>query len=342
MKVGLIGAGEVGRACLLSLVMEGSAGEIVLVNRTPERARGMITDLRYGAALAGDTRLTAGGYDDLAGASLVIITAGVNEKTGGATDRNDDAGRLRLLEQNAAVYRDIVPRIAAAAPAAVLLVVTDPPDPLAALARQLAGLDHADRQSQLQLRTPRAGASAGEGVARPADTAERVISTGTLLDSERLRFHVAERIGVHPASVQGQVLGEHGTSQVVAWSGVRVGGVPLQKVLGLDDGRMAAFRQEVEEAVRYANITIIEGTGASQLGIGVVTARIARAILRDERVVLPVASHVPEFGTTLSVPSLVGRAGVLGRLLPELPADEAQALVRSAETIASAVEAIGP
>src|SRR5690606_28154730 len=80
MKVGLIGAGEVGRACLLSLVMEGSAGEIVLVNRTPERARGMITDLRYGAALAGDTRLTAGGYDDLAGASLVIVTAGVNEK----------------------------------------------------------------------------------------------------------------------------------------------------------------------------------------------------------------------------------------------------------------------
>lgn len=309
MKLGIIGAGAVGSACLLSLVLRGSAREIVLVNRNRERAKGAVTDLQYGATLAPRVELRAGDYADLAGASLVIVTAGANEKTGGATDRSDPAGRLRLLERNAEAYREIVPRVAAAAPHAVILVVTDPPDPLADLARRLAG--H-----------------------------ERIVSSGTYLDSLRFRFHLARRLGVSPRSVDAQVLGEHGTSQVFVWSGARVAGVPVLERLGAkeDPGEV---RNSIEREVRYANITIIEGTGASQLGIGVVTARIAEAVLRDERVVLPVGVHNPRYGVTFSLPGIVGRNGVEEILKPDISPEEREALARSARTLREASEKLG-
>lgn len=306
MKLGVVGAGAVGRACMLSLVMGQVAREIVLVNRTRKRAEGMVADLQYGATLGAAITLVAGDYADLKDAGVVMITAGVNEQAGGATDRDDEDGRLRLLEDNAKVYQDIIPQIVAAAPDAVLLVVTDPPDPLAELALALAGHD-------------------------------KVISSGTFLDTQRLRFHIAQRLGVHASAVQGLVLGEHGTSQVVVWSGVRVGGVPLADVLGYDQTRCKQFENDVEDEVRHANITIIEGTGASQLGIGVVASRLSRAILHDERLVLPVGSHVPEYGTTLSVPSIIGRQGIIRRLTPQLSEHEADLLDQSARKIAQAV-----
>ena len=128
MKVGIVGAGAVGSACLHSLVLRGPAREIVVVNRNRARAKGLITDLQYGALLAPPVELRDGDYADLSGAALVMITAGINEKTGGATDRSDPAGRLRLLDTNAVLYRDIVAKVAAAEPQAIILVVTDPPD----------------------------------------------------------------------------------------------------------------------------------------------------------------------------------------------------------------------
>ncbi len=120
MKVGIVGAGAVGTACMFAMALRGSAREIVLVNRSRERARGAVADLQYGAVLTPYVTLQAGSYDDLRGAAIVMITAGANEKTGGATDRGDSAGRLRLLATNATVYRDIVPRIVAVAPDALL------------------------------------------------------------------------------------------------------------------------------------------------------------------------------------------------------------------------------
>jgi L-lactate dehydrogenase len=168
MKIGIIGTGAVGAACALATLMRGIASEIVLVNRSRDRSRGMATDMGYGAPLSSVTKIRDGEYSDLADAALIMITAGVNEKTGGATDRNDPLGRLRLLDKNTAVYRDVVPKIVAVAPDAVLLVVTDPPDPLADLTRRLAGHD-------------------------------RVLSTGTLLDSLRFRVHLSRRLNVAPA-----------------------------------------------------------------------------------------------------------------------------------------------
>ena len=131
MKVGVIGIGKVGQACALSLVTRGSAREIVLIDLNRARAKAVATDLRYGAPCCPEVAIRDGDYADLTGAAVVILTAGVNEKSGGATDRSDPSGRLRLLDTNVGVFRDMVPKAVAVAPEAVLLVVTDPPDPLA-------------------------------------------------------------------------------------------------------------------------------------------------------------------------------------------------------------------
>lgn len=309
MKLGIVGAGAVGSACLHSVVMRGAAREIVVVNRNHDRAKGLVTDLQYGAVLAPPVELRAGHYADLAGAALVMITAGINEKTGGATDRSDPAGRLRLLDTNAALYRDVVAKIVAAAPDALILVVTDPPDPLADLARIVAGHD-------------------------------RVLSTGTFLDSLRFRFHLSQRLKVNPIDVQAQVLGEHGTSQVFLWSSAKVAGMSIQCALDVSGGCADEVRREVEREVRYANITIIEGIGASQLGIGVAAARIADAILRDERAVMPIGSFQPKYGVTLSLPSVLGRNGVNRIFEPEMSEEEKKGLERSAQTLQDALARI--
>ncbi len=306
MKVAIIGAGAVGAASLMALVMRGCATEIVLINRTPEKARGMATDIRYGTTLSPSVVVRAGDYADLKDAALVIITAGVNEKSGGATDRSDPAGRLRLLDTNIAVYRDIIARLDAVAPDALVLVVTDPPDPLADAVRMMGH--------------------------------ERVLSTGTYLDSLRFGFHLARRFGVSPGSVSAQVLGEHGTSEVFIWSSAQVNGVPVEALVAeRPRTELAQFRTDIEKEVRYANITIIEGIGASQYGIGLVCARIAEMILRDERAVIPIGAYNPEYGVTLSLPSVVGRAGVIEVLRPELPAHERNGLLRSVDALRAAV-----
>jgi L-lactate dehydrogenase len=309
MKVGIVGAGGVGSACLLSLVMRGVACQVVVLDKNHERAKGVVADLQYGATLSPAVELRAGDYPDLADAVLLIVTAGINEKAGGATDRSDPAGRLKLLDVNAGVYRAIVPKIVAVAPKAVILVVTDPPDPLADLARQLAG--H-----------------------------ERVLSSGTFLDSLRFRLHLARRLKVNPMYVEAQVVGEHGTSQVFLWSSARVGGTRIDRLLEQRGQSIDAFRQSVEQDVRFANITIIEGTGASQLGIGMVTARIAEAILRDEHAVIPIASYNPKYSVTISLPSVLGRQGVSQILEPEMSGQERQGFQRSAEILRNVVARI--
>src|ERR1700676_238125 len=200
MKIGIIGAGAVGAACTLATLIKGCASEIILVNRNRDRAKGMATDMGYGAPLSSVTKVTDGEYTDLAGSALVMITAGVNEKTGGATDRSDPQGRLRLLDKNADIYRELVPRTVRFAPQAVILVVTDPPDPLADIARACAG--H-----------------------------ERVLSSGTFLDSLRFRVHLAQHFKVDPAQVEAQVVGDHGTAQVFLWSTARIAGVPVKKLV---------------------------------------------------------------------------------------------------------------
>jgi L-lactate dehydrogenase len=310
VKIGIVGTGKVGCACALAMATRGSARTLVLVDRTRKRAQAVATDIRYGLPLGPEVGIVDGDYDALAGSSLVMITAGVNEKTGGATDRGDPQGRLRLLEKNAAIYRDIVPRVVKHARDAVLLVVTDPPDPLADVARECAG--HA-----------------------------RVLSSGTFLDSLRFRVHLGGRFGVDPKSVEAQVVGDHGTSQVFLWSSARIAGVPLEKVIAAHGERFEDVRKAIEQEVRYANITIIEGNEASQFGIGIVSARIAELVTRDARAVIPIGSFKKRYGVTLSLPSVVGRDGVIEVLDPEMSIAEAEAVELSAATLQQALRQIG-
>src|SRR3979490_1006735 len=285
-RIGVVGVGAVGCACAMAAVNRGSAREIVLIDRTRKRAEAVATDLRYGTPLVPKVTVTDGDYGDLAGAALVMITAGINEKTGGATDRNDPQGRLRLLDKNAEIYREIVPPVVGAAPRAVILVITDPPDPLADIARTSAGHD-------------------------------RVLSTGTFLDSLRFRVHLAEHFDVDASQVEAQVIGEHGTSQVFLWSTARIAGLPIGALIEERGETVDTVCQEIEKNVRYANITIIEGNDASQFGIGIVAARITEMVVRDERAVIPIGSYNNRFGVTLSLPSIVGRNGVVRSFEPE-------------------------
>jgi L-lactate dehydrogenase len=208
------------------------------------------------------------------------------------------------------IYRDIVPRIVRAAPDAVLLIVTDPPDPLADIAR---------------------------AAARGARVEAPVISTGTLIDSLRFRVHLARHFGVDAGSVEADVIGDHGVSQVFLWSSARVGGVPIETLLKTRGETLKALREQIEKEVRYANITIIEGHDASQYGIGIVSARIAEMVLRDERAVVPIGSLQKDFGVTLSLPSVVGRGGVIDMLQPELSDDERDGLRKSAQNMKDAL-----
>jgi L-lactate dehydrogenase len=310
VKIGIIGAGAVGSACAFATVMRGCAREVVLLDVDKKRARGVASDLRYGASLSPAVTVIDGDYPDLADTDLVMITAGVNERAGGATDRSDPQGRLRLLEANARIYREIMSSLTKTAPDALLLVVTDPPDPLADLVRQSAGHD-------------------------------RVLSAGTYLDSLRFQFHLASHLRVSPGAVEALVVGEHGVSQVFLWSGARVGGMPAELALAGLNKNADEVRRAVEQEVRYANIAIIEGTGASQLGIGMVCARIAEIAARDERAIIPIGVFNPQFGVTLSLPAILDGGGISRILEPAMTSEESRALQRSADTLRDASKRIG-
>ena len=307
MKLGIVGVGAVGAAVTIASCVRGIARDIVLVDKDEARAKGVAADVRYGTPLSPEVDVRAGSYDELAGASLVVLAAGINEKAGGATNRNDPLGRLRLLNTNASIFEEIVPQVVAAAPHATLLVVTNPPEPLVDLTRRVAGHD-------------------------------RVLSTSTFLDSLRFRFHLAKFFGVSPNSVDANVVGEHGTFSVFLWSSASVGGRPLLDLLSDRHIPFDDFRQSIEQEVRFANISIIEGIGASQYGIGMVVARVAECILRDERAVMPAGSYQQRYGVTLSLPSIVGRAGVEHAFWPMMSDEEQRGVIASAERLAGVVQ----
>lgn len=307
MKLAIIGTGAVGSATAKAVIVGGRARELVLVDQNRARAKAVATDMRYGAPLSHLITVKEGDYTDVAGSSVVIIAAGINEKAGGATDRNDPAGRLRLLDTNVKIFQDIVPQVVNAAPQATILVTTNPPEPLVDVARHLAG--H-----------------------------ESVMSTSTYIDSLRFRVHLAEFFDVDVASVQANVVAEHGTYSVFLWSSATIGGVPLSYLLKRRDVPFADFRKAIEEKVRFANIQIIEGLGASQYGIGMIAARTAEIILRDERSIIPVGSYNDRYGVTLSFPSIVGHGGVREVLWPEMSDEELEGVERSAARLKSVTD----
>jgi len=311
LKIGIVGSGFVGSAAAYAMVMRGVGRLIVLVDRNEARARAEADDLLHAVPFAEPLDVRAGGYADLAGARVVILTAGVSQKPGET--------RLSLLARNAAVFAEVVPSVLAHAPDAVLVVATNPVDVMTHVA---------------------ARAAAARGV-----PAGRVLGSGTTLDTARFRVLLGRRLGVDAEHVHAYVVGEHGDSEVLTWSLASVGGVPLAEVAGrhgrpFDD----AVRAEIDRGVRRAAYSIIEGKGATYYGVGSALARIVDAILRDRRSVLTVCAPSPRVAgvddVTVSLPQVVGGAGVLETLPLALPPEEEAALARSAAVVREALDGL--
>lgn len=311
MKIGIVGSGFVGATAAYALIMRGIGREIVLVDANAARAQAEADDLFHAVPFAHPLDVRAGDYADLAGCRVVILTAGVSQQPGET--------RLQLLERNAAVFRSVVPGVLQHAPEAVLLVATNPVDVMTHLTAHYA---------------------APFGV-----PGYRVVGSGTTLDTARFRALLGRHLGVDSQHIHAYVLGEHGDSEVLAWSVAAVGGIPMAEFcretgIVVTDGD----RQRIDEGVRRAAYHIIAGKRATYYGIGSALARIAQAILGDQRAILSVCTPLPEIAgvrdVTVSVPHLVGGRGLLGALALPLDDGEQAALARSAGLIREVIAAL--
>ncbi|MBN9889242.1 L-lactate dehydrogenase [Salipiger abyssi] len=309
MKVGIVGAGMVGSAAGYALALRGGASEVVLVDRNLALATAQAEDIAHAVPFAHPCRISAGDYDALEGADLVILAAGVAQKPG--------EDRLSLLSRNADVFAQVIDGVMRAAPEAMLLVASNPVDVMTDVALRASGLPP-----------------------------ERVIGSGTILDTARFRSLLGGQLGVAPQSVHAYVLGEHGDSEVLAWAAARAGSEPVERfAVQVGAAITGEVRTRIDEGVRRAAYRIIEGKGATWYGIGAGLARIVQAVRDDQRAVLSVSMATQEVegvrDVALSMPRVVGRAGVLATLMPELAPDEAAALRRSAEMLKETAEALG-
>ncbi len=303
-RVGIVGAGMVGGAVADAVALRGAASEVVLVDRRPERARAEAEDVLHATPFAWPVHVRAGTFADLAGAAVVVLACGVAQRPGET--------RLQLLERNAAVFAEVVPRVRAVAPEALLLVVTNPVDILTLVAWRLSGLP-----------------------------AGRVFGSGTILDTARFRALLSVELGISPKSVHAYVLGEHGDSEVLTWHGATVGSVPLSRFAEAVGRPLdAEVRARIDAGVRRAAYRIITGKGATWYGVAAATARLLQAIRDDERAVFTLSAFTPADrdrpAMAYSLPRILGREGLVGTLAPELSAEEAEALRHSVETLLEA------
>ncbi len=312
MKIGIIGSGFVGATAAYALVMRGVGREIVLVDLNKARAQAEADDILHAVPFAHPLNVRAGDYQDLADSRIVILSAGVGQRPG--------ESRLELLARNAAVFRQVVPNVLRYAPNAVLLVATNPVDIMTHLTLRIAA-DH--------------------GV-----PGNRVLGSGTTLDTARFRALLGRHLGVDAHHVHAYVVGEHGDSEVLTWSLVTVGGAPLDDFCqrrGVELHKEA--HAEIDRRVRHAAYNIIEGKGATYYGIGSALARIVDVVLKDQRAILTVCQPVDEIAgvenVTISLPFLVGGEGVLDRFPLNLNADEFARLRASAQTVRTAIDQLG-
>ncbi len=309
MKVGIVGSGFVGSTAAYATVLQGVCSELVLVDIDRRLADAHAQDILHATPFSHPVRVQAGDYPDLTDAAVVIIAAGVAQRPGET--------RLQLLERNAQVFVNVIPKVRQHAPDAVLLVATNPVDVMTQVATRLSDLPP-----------------------------ERVIGSGTILDTARFRALLGEHLSVSPQSVHTYVLGEHGDSEVLLWSEAKVGSVDIA-AFAEQIGRPLTdeVRQRIDESVRRAAYRIIEGKGATYHGIGAALARLTQAILRNECAVFTVSMLNAEVDgvsdVALSLPRVVGRNGILATLSLPLGDGERAALRRSAEILKQAATQIG-
>ena len=300
-KAAVIGCGFVGSATAFTLMQSRLFSELVLLDVNMEKADGEAKDIAHGIPFAGQMKIYAGTYDDAADAAIIIITAGANQKPGET--------RLDLVQKNTAIYQSIIPEIVKRDFGGILLIVSNPVEILTYVALKLSGLPE-----------------------------NRVLGSGTVLDTARLKYALGEHLGVDSRSVHSFIIGEHGDSEIAAWSSTNVSGIPLNDFCEMrghfnHDAAMDA----IAEKVKNSAYEIISKKQATYYGIAMSVKRICECIVRNERSILPVSAMMHgEYGIediTLSMPAIVGIGGVETHVPIALSEEEAEKLVESAKKL---------
>ncbi|MBQ3310670.1 L-lactate dehydrogenase [bacterium] len=300
-KVVMIGCGFVGAACSFAIMQSGLFSEMVLIDADKAKAEGEALDISHGVPFAKPMKIYAGSYDDIKDASLVIITAGANQKPGET--------RLDLVKKNISIFKSIIPEIKKRDFNGILLIVANPVDILTTVALKLSGLPE-----------------------------NKVIGSGTVLDTARLKYELGNHLNVDSRSVHAFIIGEHGDSEIAAWSSANVSGIPLHKfceMRGHFNHEEATKR--IAENVKNSAYEIIEKKRATYYGVAMAVKRICEAIIRDEKSILPISSKMNGgFGIkdiSLSMPAIVGKDGVECHVPIQLNEDEISKLQKSAKTL---------
>ena len=300
-KVAVIGTGFVGSSSAFALMESGLFTEMVLIDADKNRAEGEALDIAHGLPFARPMKITAGDYDDIVDAAIIVVTAGAGQKPGET--------RLDLVNKNVNIFKSIIPEIAKRNYKGILLIVANPVDILTYTAVKLSGLPE-----------------------------NRVIGSGTVLDTARLKYALGEHLEVDSRSVHSFIIGEHGDSEIVAWSSTNVSGIPVNdfcELRGHFNHEEAMHR--IADDVKNSAYDIIEKKGATYYGIAMSVKRICECIMRDEKSILPISSMMHgEYGISdicLSMPTVVGREGVETRVPIQLNEQEESALSASAEQL---------
>lgn len=300
-KVVIIGCGFVGAACSFSIMQSGLFSEMVLIDSDRAKAEGEALDISHGVPFAKPMKIYAGDYDEIKNASLVVITAGANQKPGET--------RLDLVKKNISIFKSIIPEIKKRDFNGILLIVSNPVDILTTVALKLSGLPE-----------------------------NKVIGSGTVLDTARLKYELGNHLNVDSRSVHAFIIGEHGDSEIAAWSSVNVSGIPLHKFCEM----RGYFNHEeamkkIAENVKNSAYEIIEKKKATYFGVAVAVKRICEAIIRDEKSILPISSKMNgDFGIegiSLSMPAIIGKDGVECHVPIQLNEEEIVKLQKSAKTL---------
>ena len=300
-KAAIIGCGFVGAACAFSLMQSGLFSEMVMIDSSFEKAQGEALDISHGLPFAKPMKIYAGGYDDIKDSSLIIITAGASQKQGET--------RLDLVKKNISIFKSIIPEITKRNFDGIILVVANPVDILTTVALKLSNLPE-----------------------------NKVIGSGTVLDTARLKYELGEHLNVDSRSIHAFIIGEHGDSEIPAWSSANVSGIPLNKFCEMR-GHFDHDKSMVKigESVKNSAYEIISKKKATYYGIAMAVKRICEAIVRDEKSILPISSMINgEYGINevcLSLPAIVGSNGFEKFVPIQLNEDEIIKLQKSAQTL---------
>lgn len=300
-KAVMVGCGFVGSASVFALMQSGLFSEIAMIDADMDKAEGEAMDISHGIPFAKHMRVYAGDYDDVRDAGIVIVTAGANQKP--------DETRLDLVHKNVGIFKSIIPEIASRDFKGILLVVANPVDILTAVAQKLSGLPE-----------------------------NKVIGSGTVLDTGRLKTRISDHLGVDSRSVHAFIIGEHGDSEIAAFSSANVSGIPLNDFCEMK-GHFNHDESEkfIAEDVKNAAYEIIQRKRATYFGVAMAVKRICECIVRDEKSILPVSTmmHGEQGieGVVLSMPCVVGGDGIETQVPIKLDEDEAKRLKESADIL---------